>query len=112
MLEDAVLKFMITYSVRRDGLTAEQNIANSQALIKAFSKWKPDEGLKIHAYLGSVSGNGGFILAETDDARTISAFAGKFLSWVSVRVEPVLDISESVGIGQTALAWAAASAAD
>ncbi len=34
------MKYMIEYSVRSAGLTHEQNFANAEALLVAFSKWK------------------------------------------------------------------------
>jgi hypothetical protein len=106
------MKFMITFSYRRDGLTFEQSFKNAQSLVKAFAKWRPDEDFKVHAFLASVSGDGGFVLAEAEDVKTIYAFVMKYASWTSCRVEPVLDVSESVPIGQASLAWAIASTAD
>ncbi len=106
------MKFTITYTFRRDGLTSEQNLKNSRSFINAFGKWKPDEGFKVHAFLASASGDGGFILAETDDAKKIYAFVATYVFWISCRVDPVLDVSESGWIGELALALAMASAHD
>jgi hypothetical protein len=106
------MKFMISYDYRRDGLTFEQNVANSQTVTKAYAKWSPaDEGFKLLLFVARVSGEGGFMLIETDDAKAIYAFVAKYASWFSCRVEPVLDASESVPIGMASLAWATASAA-
>ena len=105
------MKFMISYAYRRDGLTFEENVTNSQALMKAFAKWTPaDEGFKLLAFVARVSGDGGFILVETDDLKAIYAFIAKYVSWNACQVDPVLDVAESVAIGQASLAWAASAA--
>jgi hypothetical protein len=105
------MKFMIAYTYRRDGLTYEEYLANTQALTRVFAKWAPsDEGFKVLSFIARVSGEGGYILVETDDAKAIYAFIAKYVPWNSCTVEPVLDVAESVGIGQTSLAWAAAAA--
>ena len=44
---------MIEYEVRNAGLSHDQNFANQEALINAFGKWKPEEGLTIHAFLAA-----------------------------------------------------------
>jgi hypothetical protein len=43
------MKYMIEYIIRNTGLTHEQNFAGAEALLTAFSKWKPEDGLSIHA---------------------------------------------------------------
>jgi hypothetical protein len=47
------MKYMIEYTVRTAGLTYDQNLANQAALLTAFGKWAPDDGMTIHAICGN-----------------------------------------------------------
>jgi hypothetical protein len=64
-----LMKYLIEYTVRTAGLSFDQNFAGSEALLTAFSKWKPDDekGLTIHAFVSNLAGRGGYILVETND---------------------------------------------
>jgi len=100
------LKYIIEYTVRTGGLTHEQNFAGSGALLTAFSKWKPEEGLTVHAFVSNLAGNGGYVLAEASDPKVIVAFVSKYNFWNDVNVVPVVDVGESVPIAAASLAWA------
>jgi hypothetical protein len=104
------MKFVVEYQVRNAGLTYEQSIANSAALLTAFSKWKPEEGLKVHAFLAKVAGSGGYVSVEADDAKVVQSFVAKFTFWNDVTVVPVVDIADGVGNAQAAIAWASTAA--
>ena len=99
------MKYMIEYTTRDTGLTYEQNFANRDALLMAFSKWKPDDGLNVLAFVADLSNNG-YALVEAEDPKVVGSFAGKFAFWNDVRVKPVVDIMEAVPIASAALAWA------
>ncbi len=103
------MKFMIEYLVRSAGLTSEQSMNDGQTLVTAFSKWKPEDGLKVHAFVGKVSGMAGYVLVEADDAKVVQSFVSKFNFWNDVNVVPVTDIAESVAIFQASMAWARAA---
>jgi uncharacterized protein DUF3303 len=100
------MKFMVEYHIRSAGLTYDQNIANQQALLTAFSKWKPEDGLKVHAFLGKVSASAGYVLIESNDEKVVQSFVSKFQYWNDITVVPVTDIGDSVAIGHASLAWA------
>ena len=102
------MKYLIEYTVRTAGLSFDQNFAGSEALLSAFSKWKPEDekGLTIHAFVSNLAGRGGYILVETNDPKAITNFAAKYNFWNDVNVVPVLDIVESVPINATSLQWA------
>jgi len=36
------MKYMCEYTIRTTGLSFDQNIAGAEALLTAFSKWKPE----------------------------------------------------------------------
>jgi hypothetical protein len=99
------MKYMIEYTIRDTGLTYEQNFANRDALLMAFSKWKPDDGLNVLAFVADLSNNG-YALVEAEDPKVVGSFVGKFAFWNDVRVKPVVDIMEAVPIAGAALAWA------
>ena len=100
------MKYLIEYKIRNAGLTYEQNIANGQALLTAFGKWKPDEGLNVQAFLSKIAGAGGYVLVETDDTKLIQSFVSKFNFWNDIEVVPVNDVGEAVGIAHAAVNWA------
>jgi len=104
------MKYMLEYEIRTAGLTHEQGMAGQQALLTAFSKWRPDDGLKVHAFLGKVAGAGGYVLVEADDVKLVAAFVAKFTYWNDIEVVPVLDVGDSVANAQAALVWAQAAA--
>jgi hypothetical protein len=102
------MKFMLEYTVRTAGLSFDQNFAGSEALLTAFSRWKPEDekGLTILAFVADLAGRSGFVLVETSDPKAITTFAAKYNFWNDVKVTPVVDIAESVPINASALEWA------
>ena len=86
---------MVEYEVRAAGLSHDQNLANQEALVNAFSKWKPEEGLTVHAFLANLN-NGGYVLVEAAEPSVVLSFVSKFNYWNDVRVVPVVDIAEAV----------------
>ena len=97
---------MIEYTVRTAGLAYDQNFAGSQALLNAFGKWKPEDGLTVQAFVSNLAGNGGYVLVEANDPKVIVAFVSKYTFWNDANVVPVVDIGESVPINAASLAWA------
>ena len=100
------MKYIIEYTVRTSGLTHEQNFAGSAALLTAVGKWKPEDGLTVHAFVSNLAGNGGYILVETSDPKVVTTFVSKYTFWNDANVVPVVDIGESVPINAASLAWA------
>jgi hypothetical protein len=100
------VKYIITYTIRNAGLTYDQNLTGAEALLTAFGKWKPEEGLSIQAFVSKVSGNGGYVLVEANDPKVVTSFVSKYNYWNDVDVVPVIDVGEAVPIVQSSLAWA------
>jgi hypothetical protein len=102
------MKYVLEYTVRTAGLSFDQNFAGSQSLLTAFSKWKPEEekGLTIHAFVSDLTGRGGYVLAEANDPKVITAFVSKYNYWNDINVIPVVDVSEAVPINASSLDWA------
>jgi hypothetical protein len=103
------VKYMIEYTIRNTGLTHELNFAYTQALITAFSKWKPEEGLNVHAFVSNLQGRGGYVLVEASDPKVVTSFVSKFNYWNDIDVVPVIDVGEAVPIAQSSPAWAQSS---
>jgi Protein of unknown function (DUF3303) len=97
---------MIEYKIRTAGVTYDQNFAGSDALLSAFGKWKPEDGLTVHAFVSNLAGESGYVLVEATDPKVIVSFVSKYNFWNDIRVVPVLDIGEAVPIAAASLAWA------
>ena len=102
------MKYMIEYTVRTAGLSHDQSFANQEALLNAFGKWQPEEGLTIHAFLGNLA-NGGYVLVEAAEPGVVQSFVSKFIYWNDVEVVPVVDVAEAVTTATESLAWARAA---
>jgi Protein of unknown function (DUF3303) len=100
------VKYMIEYKIRTAGVTYDQNFAGSDALLSAFGKWKPEDGLTVHAFVSNLAGESGYVLVEATDPKVIVSFVSKYNFWNDIRVVPVLDIGEAVPIAAASLAWA------
>jgi hypothetical protein len=100
------MKYMLEYTIRTGGLTYEQGFANSQALLNAFGKWKPEEGLTVHAFVSNLAGIGGYVLVETNDPKVVTSFVSKYNFWNDIDIVPVIDVGEVVPINAASLGWA------
>jgi Protein of unknown function (DUF3303) len=105
-LEEKLLKYMIEYKIRSGGITLDESFAGSEALITAFSKWKPEDGLTVHAFVSDLAAVAGYVLVEADDPKVIVSFVSKYNFWNDVKVVPVVDVGEVVPISAASLAWA------
>jgi hypothetical protein len=104
-LEEKVLKYMIEYKIRAGGIPLDESFAGSEALLNAFGKWKPEDGLTVHAFVSNLAANGGYVLVEADP-KVIVSFVSKYNFWNDVNIVPVVDVGEVVPISAASLAWA------
>lgn len=102
------MKYMIEYQIRPAGHSHDQNFANQEALINAFGKWKPEEGLTVHAFVSNLA-NGGYVLVEAAEPGVVQSFVSKFTYWNDIAVVPVVDVAEAVTTATESLAWARAA---
>jgi Protein of unknown function (DUF3303) len=98
------MKYMLDYQVRTAGLTYDQNLDSQDALLRAFAKWTPEEGLTVLAFVSNLK-NGGYVLVEAGDPGVVYSFVAKFAYWNDVNVVPVVDVAELIPIGTESLAW-------
>jgi hypothetical protein len=103
------VKYMIEYTIRSAGLTYDQNLTGAEAILTAFGKWKPEEGLSIQAFVENLSGNAGYVLVEANDPKVVYSFVSKFSFWNDTDVVPVIDIGEAVTLTQSSVEWARSS---
>jgi len=87
------MKYMINYKIRH-GLNYEQNFGGAEALITAFSKWKPEDGLNVHAFVSNLVWDGGYVLVEASDPKVVLSFVSKYTFWNDTEVIPVVDVGE------------------
>ena len=99
------MKYMLDYKIRATG-TYDENFTGSEGLLNAFGKWKPEDGLTVHAFVSNLAGNGGYVLVEASDPKVIVTFVSKYNFWNDVNVVPVVDVGEAVPIAAASLAWA------
>jgi hypothetical protein len=88
------MKYMIEWTVRTQ---------------TTFSKWKPEKGLTVLAFVGNVAGRSGYVLVEASDPEIVASFATKFGYWNDIDVVPVIDIGDLVAISAPNIAWARAA---
>ena len=100
------MKYMLEYKVRTGGVSLDQSFAGSETLLTAFSKWKPEDGLTVHAFVSDLAGISGYVLVEASEPKVILSFVSKFNFWNDVNVVPVVDVGEAVSITTASLAWA------
>jgi hypothetical protein len=104
--EENFVKYMLEYTIRAAGLTHAENFASAEALLTAFGKWKPEDGLTVHAFVSNLAGNGGYVLVEASDPKVIVSFVSKYNFWNDVNVVPVIDVGEAVPVTAASLGWA------
>lgn len=106
------MKYMIEYTVRSAGISHDQGLDILEALLKAFGKWAPEDGLTIHAFVGNLSNQGGYVLVEATDPGVVCSFVSKFTPRNDCEVVPMVDITEVLGHAAAALAWDRAALSD
>ena len=99
------MKYMLEYKLRH-GADHNQNMEHSEALTLAFSKWKPENGLTVHAFVAALGGGKGYALVEADDPQIVSSLIAKFAYWNDMEAIPVIDIGEAVPLNADARRWA------
>jgi Protein of unknown function (DUF3303) len=102
------MKYMIDFTFRTTG-AHDENLGNTETLLRAFSKWRPEDGLTVLAFVVNLGDTGGYVLVDANDPKAVFSFVSKFIAWVESKVVPVVEVSDSVAIGHASLAWARAS---
>ena len=89
------MKYLVTWRARAGG-SAEDNEAAVRRSLAVFSKWSPPSDATFHQFLYRLDGNGGCLVAETDNPASVAEGPAKFGPYFEFEVTPVMDITEGV----------------
>jgi len=92
--------FAIIYRNRSDWSEEKQN-----RVLKVFGNWKPPAGLEFKSHYDFANDGGGVLIAEASSAAALLEATLPFTPYFEFETIPIVEISESVAIGQRALAW-------
>jgi hypothetical protein len=93
------MKYVISWT-NRDGGSGAQNEEDAKRLLQLFSKWSPAPDATFHQFVERLSGDGGYAVVESDNPVAVMEGPSKFGSHLKFTIEPVVDIMESVQVGQ------------
>jgi hypothetical protein len=99
------MKFIVQWTTRA-GSEADDNLENSESLLKAFATWTPPPEWTISEFLNRVDGRGGLLICETDDLASIDRTVAQYVAWLDWDIIPVMDIGDSVANIAAGSAWA------
>ena len=100
------MKYMIEYKIRTGGVSLDQSFEGSETLLTAFSKWKPEDGLTVHAFVSDLAGISGYVLVEANDPKVILSFVSKYNFWIDNKIVPVVEVGDAATTTAASLAWA------
>ena len=87
-------------------LHAVEDLDKARRLYLAvFGAWKPPDGFEFKGFYAFADGTGGFAIVEADSAATVARGTAPFTPWLRFKIVPIVEIEESVGIGQEAIAF-------
>lgn len=98
--EVAVVKFVLTYTIRDGGSLSEREAAAKRGL-QLLGKWQPS--IEFKEWVDRVDGEGGFVVFESDDAATITKDVSIWAPMFRFELYPVMDALEGTPIQQEAV---------
>ena len=84
------------------GTTTE---ASQKRNVQLFANWKPPAGFDIKSHYGFADGGGGIVIAEAATAAALVEAIAPWGPFFDFESHPILDVAESVAIGQRVYAW-------
>jgi hypothetical protein len=93
------MKYVVQWTTRPGGSGAQAE-EDAKRLLQLFSKWSPAPDATFHQFVERLSGDGGYAVVETDNPQSVMEGPSKFGAHLAFTVEPVIDIMESVQVGQ------------
>jgi hypothetical protein len=93
------MKYVVQWT-NRDGGSGAQNEEDAKRLLQLFSKWSPAPDATFHQFVERLTGDGGYAVVETDNPLAVMEGPSKFGAHHKFTIEPVVDIMESVQVGQ------------
>jgi hypothetical protein len=98
------MKYVIQWT-QRSGGSGLQNEEDGKRLLQLFSKWSPAPDATFHQFVERLDGTGGYAVVETDNPTAVMDGPSKFAPYLDFRVEPVVDIMESVQVAQEGIEY-------
>ena len=96
------MKYLVSWTARAGG-SAKDNEAAVKRSLDVFGKWSPPADSTFHQFVARLDGTGGYAIVETDNPASVAEGPAKFGTLFDFTVVPVIDIMESVAIGQDAI---------
>ena len=96
------MKYVVQWT-GRDGASGAQSEEDAKRVLQLFSKWSPAPDATFHQFVARLDGEGGYAVVETDNPLAVMEGPAKFGTHLKFTVEPVVDIMESVQVGQDAI---------
>jgi hypothetical protein len=93
------MKYIVQWT-NREGASGAQNEEDAKRLLQLFSKWSPAPDATFHQFVERLTGDGGYAVVETDNPLSVMEGPSKFGAHLKFTIEPVVDIMESVQVGQ------------
>ena len=96
------MKYVVQWT-GRDGASGAQSEEDAKRVLQLVSKWSPAPDATFHQFVARLDGEGGYAVVETDNPLAVMEGPAKFGTHLKFTVEPVVDIMESVQVGQDAI---------
>ena len=93
------MKYVVQWT-EREGASGAQSEEDVKRLLQLFSKWSPAPDATFHQFVSRLTGDGGYAVVETDNPLAVMEGPSKFGTHLKFTIEPVVDIMESVQVGQ------------
>ena len=103
------MKYVLNYRDRPSGSPAGYE-GTQERVLSLFQKWKMPASLVIHQFVTRLGEFGGYIVLETDNPADIHLLTTVFAVF-ECKVEPVLDVAQSVAVELQAIQWRQANSA-
>ena len=97
------MKYVLTWWERPGGSYADYEAAQKRVL-DIFEKWEIPESLTFHQFLVRVGEFGGYAVLETDDLAEVEKAIATYAVF-QFRLEPVLDVADTVAAQAEGIAW-------
>lgn len=97
-------KYVVSWTPRSGGSVAE-NEADEERTLKLFEKWSPPADATFHQFVTRLDGQGGYAVVESDNPLSIMEGPAKFGVGFEFDIRPVVDIMESIPVGQEAIEY-------
>ena len=90
------MKYVIEFSLAPPASLTISSLPPPTRRSIRLASGRPEEGLTVHAFVGSLNGVSIYSLVETADPAVVLSFVSKFTPWSDIEVVPVVDVAEGI----------------